>query len=534
MNQVEVRRRQIQLASYMLGLLSVLILGRKIGDNGIAYLAVALEGFYLVWCLTGANVSDTLGRMLRVKNAKGQYKNAAKMRRNILLLQGFVGIFGSILFLCLTGIFTEKLFRMPYSKYIMMILAPVILLRTISAVILGYFQGKGSELPTVVSLVMRQILYLGLGLLLGNGLSEYGGKVSALLGQEAFVSMYGGVGIAVAILLTELLIMLALFLTYKLIGGTKSKKEAEGMKATDSFGGHMYLLFRNRKGKILLSLLEALPIWIGIIFFQKSVEDIYASAVSYGVYIGKYLILCGFVILFTAIRITAVNPRIASCVRKEETRFAKNIFQTGLKLVLVYSLFFAVFAAVMAGQLAGFLAVGGEELLATMLSYGSVLILLVSLAFYFSRLLLLLGKGPLVYACAGAGDLVFIIATALWLNGGEAGIMSLIYAGLMGSGIYALLTGGLVCSCLHTGIDGLRTLAIPAGSACLMGLLCLFLSRVFTPHLGNSVTVVVCLVLGGMLYLMLILFLRCFCEQELDALPGGGVLRTLGQILHVL
>lgn len=534
MNQVEVRRRQIQLASYMPGLISVLILGRKIGDNGIAYLAVALEGFYLIWCLTGANLSDTLGRMLRVKNAKGQYKNAAKMRRNILILQCFVGIFGSILFLCLTGLFTEKLFRMSYSKYIMMILTPVILLRTISAVILGYFQGKGSELPTVISLVMRQLLYLGLGLLFSSRLSEYGGKVSALLGQEAFVSMYGGVGVALAILVTELLILLALLLTYKVIGGTRLKKEAEGMKATDSFGGHCYLLFRNMRGKILLSLLEALPLWVGIIFFQKSVEDIYASAEGYGVYIGKYLILCGFVILFSAVRSTAIYPRIASCVRREEIRFAKNIFQTGLRIVLVYSLFFVVFAAIMAGQLAGIFAVNEGDLLADMLSYGSVLILFVSLAFYFSRLLLLLGKGLLVYACAGAGDLVFIISTVLLLNGGEAGIMALVYAGLIGSGIYALSTGGLVFGQLHTGIDGLRTLAIPAGSACLMGLLCLFLSKIFTPHLGNLVTVVVCLVLGGMLYLLLILFLRCFREQELDAIPGGRVLRALGQILRVL
>jgi len=215
MNQVEVKRQQIQLCSYVLGFISIWILGKSVGDNGIAYLAMALQGFYILWCITGKYVAESLGRMLRSKSIRGQYKNGAKMRRNIMLQQCVCGFLGSIVFLACTGLLSERLFRMPYSRFLMLLLAPVIFIKTVSAVLTGYFQGNGSELPTAVSAILRQILFLGFAILFGNMLKEYGQKVSALLKQDAFTSMYGGVGIVLAILLTELLLTLFLFLVYK-------------------------------------------------------------------------------------------------------------------------------------------------------------------------------------------------------------------------------------------------------------------------------------------------------------------------------
>lgn len=533
MNQVEVKRRQIQMISYMLGMISIWILGRKIGNNGIAYLAAALEGFYVLWCVTGAYISDSLGRMLRSKNAKGQYKNAAKMRRNIMIQQGVWGLAVSVLFVCLVSFFAEKLFLMPYSKSVMYFFAPVIFIRTISAVLLGYFQGNGSELPTALTAVLRQVLYLAFGLLFSSILGEYGGKVSALLGKPAFASMYGAMGVGLAILLTESVLTIMLILFVKGSKDPKSQKETDGMKTTDSFSGHILLLLKGVSGKVLLGLLESLPLWLGMILFQRNVADIYTSADSYGIYFGKYLILCGLLFLFSAVSVIAINAKTASYIRKDELRYAKMVFQTGLRIVLVYSLFFAVFVAVMAKQLAGILDDSGGVLLSEMLSYGTVLIVFVSLAFYFSRQLLLLGKAVFVYGCAAIGDVVFIISAVILGNAGKHESLTLVYAGAIAVGVYALLTGILVCRQLRMGIDVLRTLAIPAGSACLMGLLCLLLNKTFTPHLGNMVTLLVCFVLGSMVYLVLVLLLRCFSEQEMEAVPGCRVIRALGQLLRV-
>ena len=79
----------------------------------------------------------------------------------------------------------------------------------------------------------------------------------------------------------------------------------------------------------------------------------------------------------------------------------------------------------------------------------------------------------------------------------------------------------------------LLVLAVPVAASCLLGLLCLLLGRVLTPHLGNGVTIIVCAVLGAMVYWALLLLLRNFKEQELENIPGGRVIRSMGEMLRV-
>ena len=56
MNQVEVKRRQIQSFSYVLACINIWVFGKSIGDNGLGYLAAAVLVFALFWVLTGKNL----------------------------------------------------------------------------------------------------------------------------------------------------------------------------------------------------------------------------------------------------------------------------------------------------------------------------------------------------------------------------------------------------------------------------------------------------------------------------------------------
>ena len=58
MNQVEVKRRQIQSFSYVLACINIWVFGKSIGDNGLGYLAAAVLVFALFWVLTGHDPVD--------------------------------------------------------------------------------------------------------------------------------------------------------------------------------------------------------------------------------------------------------------------------------------------------------------------------------------------------------------------------------------------------------------------------------------------------------------------------------------------
>ena len=194
MNRAEVRRRQAGMISNGLMLAAMLILGQQTGNNGITYLMTAALAYALLWTIVGGNLSDTLGRLLRSRKNKGQYKNAWKMRRSAMILQSALGLAGSAGLFVFSKSIAEGLFGLRCSTFIVAVLSPAVFLRAVSSVLMGCFQGEGSELPTAAAGILRPIFFFGFGILFSGIMGDYGEKVGRLLQQENFEAMYKGSG----------------------------------------------------------------------------------------------------------------------------------------------------------------------------------------------------------------------------------------------------------------------------------------------------------------------------------------------------
>lgn len=533
MNQVEVKRRQIEAFSYIIGLINICIFGKMLGNNGITYLVLALECYSFFMTITAGTLSDTLGRILRGRNAKGQYKNAQIIRKRAMILHGATAVFAGIIFVACAGVIARNIFRVQQSTSIMMVLAPAILCSTFSAVIAGYFKGEGSELPPTAVSVLRQLFLMGWGLLFVNLLREYGEKVSNLLGDEAYTAMYSAMGVAIAYSVTELLILILLAFFFWWNRGALKKQVSEGLKRTESFMDTTRILYGTRGIPVLSLIFAQLPLWLGAIFYTRKIENAMTFAENYGMFAGKYLAICGLAILPISAVLISANAKTAGFLKRDEQRFARSSFQGGLQMAVVFSMFFAVYVAMMAKQLSGAFCGEVSKQTSLMLEQGSAMIVVVVLGLYFSRMLLLAGKKFLLLGCLGGMNIIFIIVLSFSLNAGKAGVMALIYASLAAGVVYSLLVGFLCCQILRTGIDWLRMLVMPLVMACVVGLICLLLGKAFTPHLGNLVTVIVSLILAILIYCVGLLLMRCFAEQDLKYLPGGSVIHAIGQMLRV-
>ena len=532
MNQVEVKRRQIQYFSYGLAGINIWVFGKSIGDNGLGYLAAAFLVYALFWVLTGKNLPDRMGKILRGKNAKGQYRNASKMRKNMMLFEMAEGILGTFLCMILGWLLLEKVFQVPYGSMILWILSPTLFLRCIQSVFLGYFQSEGSEMPTAVSGVLRQVFYLGLGLLFLGIFRTYGEKVSLLLKREDFTSMYGAMGIALGILISEVLVLLFVFVIYR--GSMTGRKESEsGMKGTDPFFAQLRTLLLNMGGDILKDLLLLLPLWIGLFLFQKKSTDIYASVSNYGVFIGRYLVTMLLPIVIFCAGILPGVARIGSHLRKKEERYAKTAFQAGMQGAMVHGLFFTAVFAVLAVPLEQAVDATAGIALGSLFTAGSSLLLWMLLLFYFSEILEIRGEKYLILAGYGILDIVSIVSLLVLLNTGNTAT-ALSLSLVLGTAAGAVTLGVLNCLRMRTWPDLLRTLAIPAGSCCACGLLAFGLEKMLFPHLGAIVTVLLELVITGVIYWFLLLILRCFRGQDFAYIPGGKILRAFGKTLRLL
>ncbi len=531
MNQAEAKRRQAEAFSNILMFVTIFVLGGLTGDNGITYTAVAVQACTLFWIIISGSLSDALGRLLRTRKNKGQYKNIVRMRGSVMLFQLVLGLAGSLILAALSGAVADKLFRIPYSGLILLAMSPVVALRSVSAVLEGYFQGEGLELPRAIAGILRQAFLLGLGILFCHLVGGYGEKVSSLLRQENFSAMYGGLGIALAVSLSELLVVLFLGLIYKATRRAEQKARQEGMYATDSPWECARYLHSARWPQWLTGLCAFLPFALGLVFLGRKGADSGQMAVEYGLYVGRYLVTCGIVAAVVTILIIPVIARIFQCFKREENRFARTVFQSGVHFGLVHGIFLTVLVAVLGEEVADFLHPVNQQLVAGMLQRGSALIGLAPLSLYFVRLLHAMGKKYLVLAAVCGADLVFVLTVLLVM--GKAGILSLIYGGLAGTALLCVLLGVLAYRQMRVRPDWLGAFAVPLGAGGLAGLIILLIKKLLSPHLGSLATLLTAFLAAGLVYWIVLLLLRNFKEQELEVVPGGKLIGMLGQLLRV-
>lgn len=530
MNRAEVKRRQAGELSNILTLITVLAIGNLIGENGITYIAAAVEVYMLLWEVVGGSLSDTLGKLLRSRRNKGQYKNAEKMRRNAMIFQAGLGLAGSLILLAFAQVIAGKVFGLRYSALIIMVLSPVVLLRSISSVLLGYFQGAGTELPGAASGILRQILILCFGIMFAGLFGDYGEKVSRLLREDDFMSMHGGVGVAVAIVLTELLVVIALALIYRFSSRSDKRARQDGLYSTDSFWDCVMYLCNGRFPQALAGVLACLPLILGLVIFGRTAGGENDPALEYGIFIGRYLAICGIVVCLISMTTLPMTARILICLRREENRFARSVFQGGVHICLVHGIFASVFLAFMGTHFAGLFYAENGEIMLKMLQGGSCVVVFLALSAFFGRLLRTSGKRSTLLAAVGIADIVFTATVVLMRS---AGVLALAYGGMTGTFVLCLLLGMFSYRQMRLRLDWLNVLIVPSGAALAAGLVCMLLGRWISPHLGSLVTLIVTFILAASIYWSALLLLRNFREQELEIVPGGRLINMLGQMLRV-
>ncbi len=533
MSQIEVKNRQIMAFGGVLSAVTWFLLGNMIGDNGIAYFAVAAECFMILFSLTGLRLSEGISRVLRSRYVKGQYKNADRVKSSVLLFQSVIGVLCGLLLFILAPVLAGKLFLVPYATLALRILAPALTVRVLTQIFLGYFQGSGIHMPTMIIHFLRQILYLVFSLLFVRMLYDYGDKVKPLLRDDCLPSMYGAAGMAIAVCVSELLLLLFVVFMY-LISRNAFARHQEGLRNTESFYGAVGSLYGSMSPYVICEFLSRLPLWIGLFFFMKHTQNDGSAVISFGKYYGKYLVLCTVLILICGSFLDMLSLKTARAVRKGEQRYMKELFGTGLHMGVVIVLYPVVFLTVMSTQVSHLMekTKGEPGELGRMFLIGSVMILFSVLAVYFSSTLVYMNKIKFVVLGLLVSAVVFTIFVIVFCSAPKNGIYGFIYASMISQLTLCVVTGGYLIRMLRVKFDFLYWICIPAGASAVSGLFCFFLGKYMTPHMGYSVTVSVGFLVGLLLYWILLIALRSFRSQELDAFSGGFLIRKVMHIFY--
>ena len=522
MNQVAVLRKQIQYYSYVLGAIILLMFGRMIGNNGVAYLAIAMETVGLFMVLLGDDTAEVFGKMLRFRRKRKQYNDALVVKKRIMILQFSLGLvcFGAVFLLA--DVIAIKLFQIPNTALIIRILAPVLFLRMMSTLLIGYFQGSGAQMPAVFSSVLRQILFLILGKLFCGGFLEYGEKVSALLKNDDFYGMYGAVGLALAIVLSEVVILIAMVIFYFISDRNYDKKRCEsGLHKAERLQDTLQGFYGLGAAGIGFSFLKRIFVLVALILLV-SLEEI-------GLYYGKYLLLCAIPVLFVVARYYILYARMISAMKNKNGRQVREKIQIGLQYAWCAGILMVVLMAVLAPQIVN--AYFPEDaVLLNMLQGGSLLILAVILLAYLV-VVHSAHKRKLASLLTLAGAAVFSMVLAVLLGGKmESQLMAVIYAGVISLYLAVMILGAITISQYHLKLEYVQVFILPLVCVGVVGVIVLLMSKLLAPHIGNGLTCWLGIVLGVVLYLVALGFCRVFSENEIEQLYGNVGKRILSVI----
>ena len=530
MKQFEIKRKQIEYLSMFLEVLILWSIAKTTGMEGMGFFLAAWIPYVVLWAVLAENVPDAVGKMIRFRKSKGQYKSIRSLKQLTLFWLLLTGACGSVLLLCLAGVLSKNVFHSVYSKLMIWMLAPLVLLRALSALFLGFSQGEGTELPAVLAAVVRPLLTYGFGMIISTATRGYGEKASLLLKQECYTAMYAGAGWCLAMTAAETIVFLLSMLAYLRIRRKSRGEENEGRKSADDYPALLGTLYGNMGGRILVRLLEIFPIFVGMILYYSRAEE--NAPAGFGSYFVGYLAVCLAVVFLLNAVTVPLWGKVTGFRRRDEKRMACVAFQGGIHLLFSLGLWASVSFSVLAAQVGGFVGFTSPNLVKAVVP-GSFWILFMALSFYFSRMLIRLGKALIAVGMGVLCDMLFLmIFLILWSNA-SMGILAFLYACLIAAAMQAVLTGAFCMQLLGLKMEWLKVFGIPFFAGAAVALLEFLAAKFVTVYLGNGLTVLTVGGVGFLIFLCALLFLRNFDEEELDVIPLGVILHSLGSMLSV-
>ncbi len=346
-----------------------------VGIEGMAFFSAAYNVYMLLNSVAAAGLPVALSIIVSKNLAEGKLLNLKKAFRVALLLFVSIGLFGSVLLYFGADIYSESVGLAGASPSVKVI-APTILLITVSGGLRGYFQGHEIMVPTAISQMIESLgkLIFGISLALlaiNRGL------------QMPYIAAAAVSGISLGVLLS----LLYLLITYVFFGiKHRVRENISEDKATESVrsiaGNLFWIALPITLSSCLTSitsLADTALITNGLVysgFAENTAVALYSSYTNLAIPLFNLIPA-----LVTPIAVSLI-PTITAAITLGDGREADIIFSSSVRLSLAFSIPAAAGIAVFSKQILDLIYSNEPEAC----SFAAPLLSLLSLAIVFSCL----------------------------------------------------------------------------------------------------------------------------------------------------
>jgi len=513
--------------SVLIMMLYEIITLRIYGDKGAGFVAGPIAVFYILYLSFVLAVQKSVWIMVRLRARRSQYLNAeANMVRSFRIF-AIAGVLTFIVLVLSSFFCSEYLFGSSRSWFHCIIVAVCAIFLSIQGVLRGYLQGIGYTKPIVISDILIALFAFVSGTIISAILYNYGLKVNNLFHVSELSSVYGSTGMMIGILIGVIAGFIQIVVSF-----TLRKNE---IKEFVKQGAPRYLDNKNDvlvtvRSIVLLYITPALVILFDIVFYvihQKNLGTENDFVLNYGVYTGRVLSLISILIILCIIPFVKTWNRVMARIERDELTGAKDRLRTLSHSFFALSLPIAVFTFVMAKTIE--IAVFGKnnDLSNYLIEIGSLLIVLVPIAVFFSWLLNHMGKAVLAlvsillsWALHVAMMVVFVVVAGI-------GVYGILISLLLAFALYDVLCFLFLCKMLKYRQKLIRSVGVPLLCSAISGLLAFIINVIFLNLIGDILTLIIALILYYVLYMVLMIILRGITAKEIASVPLGKVFMML-------
>lgn len=487
-----------------------------IGSEGMGYYQVGYPIYTFLLSFSAAGFPTAISKLVSEKRANGNIRGG---HRVFQVSMGILAIIGVISFLFLgfgARFLVNNFIKSPNAYYSVLALAPALLLIPIMAAYRGYFQGLKNMRPTAASQVVEQIgrVVIGLGLavfLLNKGLTfaaagaSFGATIGGLFGLLIMIYIYSKSKKGIYAEFQPL---------------EDYKEESVGAIAKDL----LRIAFPITIGAAVLPLINMIDAMV-VLRRLQAIGFSYEEANSlFGQLTGMAVTLIQLPPVLTAALAMSIVPVIAESMVKKDYKSMQNDIKSAFRVSLLVGLPSFIGLAVLSTPIMTMLfprepASAGEVLL-----FLSFAVLSLATVQTLTGILQGLGKPEIPVRNLLIGALLKLVVTYTLV-----GIPALNVRGAA----LGTVTAYTVASVLnfiavkkHTDVkfDPMQFGVKPIISTVTMGVVVWATYKVLYNILGNSLSTMISIVVGGAVYGLMLLLTGAIEESDFDLLPGGGKL----------
>ncbi|MBE5971907.1 MAG: polysaccharide biosynthesis protein [Lachnoclostridium sp.] len=512
-----------------------------IGDEGMGYYGTAFNVYNIALLLSSYSLPLAVSKMVSARLANKQYRNAERIFRAALGYATIVGAITAAVIWFGADFFASEIFFMPYAAFALKTLAPTVWIMAYLGVFRGYFQGRGTMVPTACSQVFEQIINAIVSVAAGSYLFNEALKVEILKNEigTGYSNAWGAAGGTIGTgsgALTALIFLLLLFAVYRKTTKRQIKRDRSGN--LESYGEITRVLFFTVVPVIVSSAIYNVNSVIdnGLLaanFASLGRESQFAA--DWGVYTGKYHLLINVPMAVSNALSSSLIPSVSRAVAEGDKKKIRARITAAIRFSMLIAIPSTVGLTVLAGPVNNLLFSGDNSLAIQMTLYGSIAVVFYSLSTVTNAILQGIDKMhlPIIHALIALVLHIGVLEVmALVL---DLGIYSMVYANIAFALIMCLLNHWAIRRTIGYRQEIKKTFVIPTISAAVMGG-CTFgvYKLIYMVIKSNAVATVFSIFVAVAVYGVLLIKLKCLDEEELRQMPGGTRLLGIFKKVHLM